>query len=216
MRSVSKLLWVFLLSTVTLVSQSGPSPGSFSNDEHPWAGFPYDPIPPCGWGSDSASCLFTIGNDPINFSDPSGLCQQAGFVGGPGQFRDPNSGVVRDSSGNPIRDQLNPLNPANFEEENSLLRGAEEVVAAAMRPVWPQTAKEMSAFLQVEGTPIPDTAATPGRSKTVWSLGPVKITLEQHPYHPNAPAWHRDPHWHLDLPGNPHLRYVPGDPIPGF
>ncbi len=83
-------------------------------------------------------------------------------------------------------------------------------------PVWPKTPKEMDALLNVKGRAIPDTATTPGRNKTVWDLGKVKVTLEQHPYHPNAPSWHKDPHWHLDTPGNPHQRYVPGEPIPGY
>jgi hypothetical protein len=88
--------------------------------------------------------------------------------------------------------------------------------AAKTAPVWPNTAQEMNAFLKVEGKAIPDTLMTQGRNKTVWELGPNKITLEQHPYHPNAPTWHKDPHWHLDTPGNPHQRFLPGDPIPGY
>jgi len=86
---------------------------------------------------------------------------------------------------------------------------------ANVLPRWPGTASEMDDFLGVTGTRIPDTAATPGRGKVVWKPSDnVKITLEQHPYHPNAPAWHRGPHWHLDTPGQSHARYLPGDPIP--
>jgi RHS repeat-associated protein len=84
------------------------------------------------------------------------------------------------------------------------------------QPTWPNTAQEMNALLGVEGKAIPDKLHTPGRDKTVWELGPTKITLEQHPYDANAPDWHKNPHWHLDTPGNPHKRYLPGDPIPGF
>jgi RHS repeat-associated protein len=93
------------------------------------------------------------------------------------------------------------------------IRGAAK---AATRTAWPKTAAEMSKFLKVEGKAIPDTLNTPGRNKTVWELGKSKITLEQHPYHPNAPTWHRGPHWHLDTPGSPHQRFLPGDPIPGY
>jgi len=93
-------------------------------------------------------------------------------------------------------------------------KAAEE--AAETPPVWPKTAEEMNDFLNVQGTSIPDTLSTPGRNKTVWNLGPSKITLEQHPYHPTAPLWHKDPHWHLDTPGNLHQRFLPGDPIPGY
>jgi len=88
--------------------------------------------------------------------------------------------------------------------------------AAKTTPVWPKTAPEMNSFLKVEGKAIPDALTTPGRNKTVWELGPSKITLEQHPYHPNAPTWHKDLHWHLDTPSNPHQRWLPGDPIPGY
>jgi hypothetical protein len=30
------------------------------------------------------------------------------------------------------------------------------------------------------------------------------------------PGFHIDPHWHLDTPGMDHVRYLPGDPIPGY
>jgi hypothetical protein len=81
--------------------------------------------------------------------------------------------------------------------------------------VWPKTAQEMNNFLKVEGQVIPDLLKTPGRNKTVWELGPSKITHEAHPYDIGAPADHTDPHWHLDTPGKDHVRYLPGDPIPG-
>ena len=73
----------------------------------------------------------------------------------------------------------------------------------------------MDDLLGVEGERIPDTLTTPGRNKVVWDLGESTITYEQHPYHPDAPDFHTDPHWHLDTPENPHQRYLPGDPIPG-
>jgi len=103
-----------------------------------------------------------------------------------------------------------------FGELRGLLWAGEASVAAKTIPVWPKTAEEMSAFLKVEGKAIPDTLSTPGRNKTVWELGESKITIEQHPYHPEAPDWHTDPHWHLDIPGNPRQRYVPGERIPGY
>jgi RHS repeat-associated protein len=59
------------------------------------------------------------GNDPINKMDLDGLCAQQGFIGGPGQFRDPNTGQIRDGTGNAITDQLNPLNPLNFKGNRS-------------------------------------------------------------------------------------------------
>jgi hypothetical protein len=54
-----------------------------------------------------------------------------GFIGGPGQFRDPNTGQIRDASGNVVRDQLNPLNPLNFKGGNPTFGGAAEGVTTS-------------------------------------------------------------------------------------
>ena len=99
---------------------------------------------------------------------------------------------------------------ANFWHSSFAAKGA--------KPTWPSTAQQMDDFLKVPGKRIPDTLGTPGRGKVEWRPNPdTKITFEQHPYHPNAPDWHRGPHFHLDTPGiKPHQRYVPGDPIPGY
>ncbi|MGO8765031.1 MAG: RHS repeat domain-containing protein [Limisphaerales bacterium] len=59
-------------------------------------------------------------NDPIDNVDPSGLCPQLGTLLGEGQYRDVN-GDIRDQNGDLLKDQLNPLNPINFEGGNSLL-----------------------------------------------------------------------------------------------
>ena len=102
------------------------------------------------------------------------------------------------------------------------LGGASELASAAedagaVTKVWPKTPEEMDQFLGQEGIRIPDTPLTPGRGKVQWSPnGNTRITFEQHPYHSNAPEWHRGPHWHLDTPGQAHQRFVPGDLIPGF
>jgi hypothetical protein len=75
----------------------------------------------------------------------------------------------------------------------------------------------MDDLLNMPGSRIPDGPTTPGRGKVIWTPSDqITITYEQHPYHPNAPNWHRGPHWHLDTPWNPHQRYLPGDPIPGY
>ena len=93
--------------------------------------------------------------------------------------------------------------------------GAESGIAKAA-PVWPKTAAEMDEFLKVPGRSVPDTAMTPGRNKWIWEPNSnTKITLEGHPYDAGAPAYHTDPHWHLDTPGADHVRYLPGEPIPG-
>jgi len=95
--------------------------------------------------------------------------------------------------------------------------GAGADVVGGTPPRWPHTPEEMDDFLGLQGERIPDTAGTPGRSKVVWKPSDtVKITYEQHPYHTTAPAYHRGPHWHLDTPGKPHVRYLPGEDIPGL
>ena len=82
---------------------------------------------------------------------------------------------------------------------------------------WPKSAGEMDDFLGMPGRRVPDGPNTPGRGKVEWRpTQDTKITFEQHPYHPDAPDWHRGTHWHLDTPGNPHQRYLLGDPIPGY
>jgi RHS repeat-associated protein len=82
-------------------------------------------------------------------------------------------------------------------------------------PNWPKTPEEMDDFLGLPGTRKADGPNSPGRDKVEWKPSDnVKITYEQHPYHANAPDWHKGPHWHLDTPGAPHKRYLPGDPIP--
>jgi hypothetical protein len=83
--------------------------------------------------------------------------------------------------------------------------------------VWPDSAEGMDQLLGQEGDRIPDGPNTPGRNKVTWQPnGNTKITSEQHPYDEGAPDWHTGPHWHLDTPGAPHVRYMPGDPIPGY
>lgn len=101
--------------------------------------------------------------------------------------------------------------------ENSDFRRC-TIASKATPPTWPSTAQQMDDFLKVPGKRIPDTPTTPGRGKVEWRLyADTKSTLEQHPYHPAAPDWHKGPHFHLDIPGiKPHQRYVPGDPIPGY
>jgi hypothetical protein len=81
--------------------------------------------------------------------------------------------------------------------------------------VWPRTPQQMDQLLGFRGTSRPDLPSTPGRGKVVWepSAG-VRITFEQHPYHPTAPAFHCGPHWHLDYPGVRHQTFVPTELMP--
>ncbi len=88
-------------------------------------------------------------------------------------------------------------------------------VSADHAPGWPGSAEEMDQFLGTQGTRVPDGPSTPGRGKVVWQPNSnTRITFEQHPYDVNAPNWHKGPHWHLETPGTPHARYLPGEPIP--
>jgi RHS repeat-associated protein len=102
------------------------------------------------------------------------------------------------------------------------LRWADEAIDArrlgpAGKPNWPAGPEGMDDFLGLPGDRIPDGPNTTGRGKVVWRPNQeTTITFEQHPYHPNAPDWHSGPHWHLDTPGQPHQRYLPGQPIPGY
>ncbi len=103
----------------------------------------------------------------------------------------------------------------DFPLEQQELR--DRVLFSANRQTWPNTPEEMNDLLGVEGERIPDGATTPRRNKVEWKPSDnVTILHEQHPYHSDAPEWHRGPHWHLDTPNEKHKRFLPGDPIPGY
>jgi RHS repeat-associated protein len=100
------------------------------------------------------------------------------------------------------------------------ITGSSKTVGSVKRPklTWPNTAEQMDEFLKMQGTRIPDTSITPGRGKVEWRPNAgTRIIFEQHPYHMNAPDWHKGPHFHLDTAGiKPHQRYLPGESIPGY
>jgi RHS repeat-associated protein len=107
----------------------------------------------------------------------------------------------------------------NCTVENVAANAAGEAVQSGARnlPFWPNTPEEMDDLLGVEGERIPNGATTPGRNKVEWKPSDnIMIVHEQHPYHSDAPEWHRGPHWHLDTPNAKHQRFLPGDPIPGY
>ncbi len=65
--------------------------------------------------------LYEYGNnDPEDNVDPGGLCPQPGGVLGKGQSRNVNGEIV-DENGFAVKDQLNPLNPLNFQGGNAPL-----------------------------------------------------------------------------------------------
>jgi hypothetical protein len=83
---------------------------------------------------------------------------------------------------------------------------------------WPGTPEELDAMLGTTGRRVPDGPTTPGRGKVIWDLPNGKrITNEAHPYHTDAPAFHREPHYHVDQAGasnhSPSGRRLPGDPF---
>jgi hypothetical protein len=81
--------------------------------------------------------------------------------------------------------------------------------------MFPNTAAEMDDLLGFYGERVPDLRGTPGRNKVVWRLSAaIKITYEEHPYHFDAPEFHKRPHWHLDTPAIRHLRFQAGDLFP--
>jgi hypothetical protein len=86
---------------------------------------------------------------------------------------------------------------------------------AAVGRTWPSDPSEMDRILGLDGEPIPDGPMSAGRGKVIWTPNEnTRITFEQHPYHADAPEWHQGPHWHLDTPGQAHIRYLPGDRFP--
>jgi hypothetical protein len=73
----------------------------------------------------------------------------------------------------------------------------------------------MDKMMGFKGERIPDGPTTPGRSKVVWKpTSHIKITFEQHPYDVGSPAYHSGPHYHIDMPGTTHARFIPGQPLP--
>ena len=90
-------------------------------------------------------------------------------------------------------------------------------VATEAGQFWPDTPEELDAMLGITGTRVPDGSTTPGRGKVIWDLPSGKrITSEAYPYHTDALAFHREPHFHVDEAGakshSPSGRR-PGDPF---
>lgn len=93
---------------------------------------------------------------------------------------------------------------------------------------FPDTPEQMDDILGFPGNRLPDVnpqtgQPLPGRNRVDWDIttpnGKLRITYEQHPYHTNAPDFHRLPHWHVDWPGRPqgpHPRFSPGDQFPNW
>jgi hypothetical protein len=93
---------------------------------------------------------------------------------------------------------------------------------------FPDTPEQMDDLLGFPGNRLPDVnpqtgQPLPGRNRVDWDIttpgGRMRITYEAHPYHPNAPDYHRLPHWHVDWPGRPagpHPRFSPGDMFPNW
>jgi RHS repeat-associated protein len=172
---------------------------------------------PVGIGGGLSAYGFGDG-DPVNYPDPFGLCTPMpecleGFGSLTNALRDIGRGAA--SAMNEAGSNLLKFAKAHKEDFINLavlLASRGEAGEEGLR--WPSTAEEMDKMLKVPGTRVPDLATTPGRGKVVWRPNSrTKITFEQHPYHPEAPDFHRNPHWHLETPEQ-RTRFRPGDVIP--
>ena len=158
-------------------------------------------------------------NNPVNLIDPYGL--DAGIISGPaavyGAIAAGTAATIwwynnKDQMARDIDRFWKWLRSENTEEEDG---GCED--EGGDPTTWPDTSEGMDELLGVEGKDVPDGPTTPGRNKKEWKPNEdTKITYEEHPYHPDAPDWHKGPHWHLDTPGKRHKRYLPGEKIPGL
>lgn len=204
MRSLAFILALFsLLITNVVAREYSPTTGRYIQ---------FDPT-----GLDGGWNGFTyVSNDPLGWYDDNGLAQKK-----PTPSIAPASpiagGGVRSSQWQSIPTDLAPYKIPMAGGNGGAGAGRGLMGLPGCPPVFPKAAQGMDQFLGLEGKRVPDTAATPGRGKVVWQPNSnTKITLEQHPYHPNAPEWHRGPHYHVDTPGKSHERFLPGDKIPGY
>jgi RHS repeat-associated protein len=170
-----------------------------------------------------------VDGDPVGSTDNDGLNRRRGGGNGPTMAQ-----TIAQAQVQSLVAQIQMFNPSfryqtmrppgasgfNRTDVNALRRQLElakqQACLSPHVPRWPRTPQEMSTFLLTPGNRIPDTPITVGRNKWQWQPNSsTTITFEQHPYHPSAPTYHRGPHWHLDTPGVPHQRYLPGEPMPG-
>jgi hypothetical protein len=131
----------------------------------------------------------------------------------PFDFRDFANTVTGEGADATVEDLKDPLTFSPLHKFGKV----SDVLRLADKPVWPKTAEEMDELLKIPGSRVPDKPYTPGRDKAIWQPSDkVRKIREQHPYHPNAPSYHIDPHYHLDTPGKKYQKYMPGDEIPGY
>jgi RHS repeat-associated protein len=166
-----------------------------------------------------------VGGSPVDSVDPDGLTQRAPPLR-------PNPNLLSNAQANHLISQIQQINP-NFRYHQVISAPGQggysaqdvqflQMVLQRARPTgqggsraWPSTAREMDQYLGTPGVCRPDLPGTPGRSKIVWQPSDnIRITFEQHPYHPTGPVFHTRPHWHLDIPGASHRTFVPTEPMP--
>jgi len=140
-----------------------------------------------------------VENNPLGWIDPEGLTR----IIAPIDYRIPTASEFEALLGNygleGLPGWLKGVIYAIYADPGAPVSGG---FGSCGKKVFPKTVKEMEEFLKIKGTKIPDLLYTPGRNKVILQPSDrIKIIYEQHPYHPNAPSWHKSPHWHLDIPG---------------
>jgi len=170
-------------------------------------------------GGDDAGVLEDFGHGVVGYMDSytGGLTQEVRQLIGNDHVDYCSPYYAAGSAGGDVPGLLpGPGTALRVGAKVGLARGVVNAASKESARLWPRTAKEMDDFLGFPGKRIPDHPMTPGRSKVEWRPNSqTKITYEQHPYD-GGPDFHRKPHWHLDLPGVEHRRYLPGDLIPGY
>jgi RHS repeat-associated protein len=162
--------------------------------------------------------------DPVNFTDPTGLCWESAFdfamlVKGIADFiEEPSLGT----GVGVIADGLALIAPVPNIAAVRHLR-IDEARALPRRQHFPEDPGQIDDKLGVPGRPRPDGPDTPGRGKIEWPLPNGRtLVFERHPSKPIGDPRHDDWHYHVNPPGGrPHCRdsagqqaWRPGEAIP--
>jgi RHS repeat-associated protein len=180
---------------------------------------------PIGFGGGDTNLYAYTGNNPVNFTDPSGnvlgvddaleglaVCLAtpacATLLAGTMAYL---SWLVTRGSAPPLSVPIST--PADPNGRNSHTNPKKDPCE------WPDNPQDMNDLLGQDGTPVPDLPNTPGRNKVIWNLAKgVQLRFENHGYFPPGvdPGEYAN-HWQIKVPGQPkgNKKYFPGDKIPG-